>query len=473
MSIALRGFAHAEAFKGEATTLSATSRVGDTAVLIMSGQQTSPGDLTVPEGWTGVAQQQIVGITRCGYFARRLITDPAQTQDIQWANKSQFWGARQNAFLMIFDGEADVRPGDPPWAEGVPTIERESYVVSQSHGPSANPLMEWTVLDGDIVFTGKATVSTEKSWSALRVARTSHTPVVGPPGQVPAAWLAFSIVRPVPAPLQNASVYEGGTTKPCILSVWRNRDEVFARRAGVMPSLVRTTAALLAKSGFIVAHRGGSQGWVEGTAQGYTDSVAHGVDALEFSAARTVDGVWFQNHDNNLKSLGGPDRSTSTMTWSEVVDALKGTGKTPCRLDWLLEHYGDGVIVFDPKVSFSRYDEIHDIFKSRRDRTIMKFFGDNKAFFQAMKLRGYSTWGYAYPSSVGSAWWNDFVNGAHIDIPSMSWDASADIWKTLTDTGKPVVSHITSIKAQIDAAAAKGARGSIVSAVSTVLSIQV
>ena len=52
MSIALRGFAHAEAFKGEATTLSATSRVGDTAVLIMSGQQTSPGDLTVPEGWT-------------------------------------------------------------------------------------------------------------------------------------------------------------------------------------------------------------------------------------------------------------------------------------------------------------------------------------------------------------------------------------------------------------------------------------
>ena len=240
-----------------------------------------------------------------------------------------------------------------------------------------------------------------------------------------------------------------------------------------MPSLAKTTAALLAKRGFIVAHRGGSQGWVEGTAQGYTDSVAHGVDALEFSAARTVDGVWFQNHDNNLKSLGGPDRSTSTMTWAEVVEALKGTGKTPCRLDWLLEHYGDGVIVFDPKSSFARYDEIHDIFKSRRDRTIMKFFGDNKAFFQQMKLRGYSTWGYAYPSSVGSAWWNDFVNGAHIDIPSMSWDASADIWKTLTDTGKPVVSHITSIKAQIDAAAAKGARGSIVSAVSTVLSIQV
>lgn len=473
MSIALRGFAHAEALQGTATALSATSRVGDTAVIVMSGQQTSPGDLVVPEGWSGTAQQQITGLTRCGYFAYRSITDPAQTQNIAWANASQFWGARQNAFLMVFDGAVEVRPSDPPWGESVPTIERESYVVSQSHGPSANPLMEWTVLDGDIVFSGQATVSTEKSWSALRVARTSHTPVVGPPGQVPAAWLAFTIARPTPKPLSGVTVYENGTEKPCVLSVWKDRDETFVTRAGVMPSLATSVSALLDKNNFIVAHRGGSQGWVEGTAQGYTDSVAHGVDALEFSAARTVDGVWFQNHDNNLKSLGGPDRSTSTMTWAEVEEALKGTGKTPCRLDWLLEHYGDGVIVFDPKTSFARYDEIHEIFKDRRDRTIMKYFGDNKAFFQAMKLRGYTTWGYAYASSADSSWWNEFVTGSHIDVPSMAWDASADIWKTLVGTKKPVVSHITTIQAQIDAAVAKGAKGSIVSAVSTVLSIQV
>lgn len=471
MSAKIRGIAHGSAANAQGEKLTVASRPGDTAVLIAAAQLTAPGNVYgPPEGWTGASQAPIAPTARSGYIAWRRVTDPSDTTDVLWYNRTAMWTSRQNGVLIVFEGELEIKT--TAWQVSVPTVDEDTYLISQSHGPMSNALMEWKG-SGDILYDGKDTVSTTASWSALRVGLTSSAPVMGS-GQVPAAWCAFT-AKVALAPTPGCSWYQNSKEVPARVSVYENGTEKVASKVGVMPTGPSSVAELLKIPNFVVAHRGGSQGWVESTQHAYTDSMAYGVDALEISCARTSDGVWIANHDNNLKSLGGPDKNIALMTWADVQAAMAAMPeKMPCRLDWLLETYGNStVIVFDPKNSNRFRDEFFGILEPYKPRIAIKFFGDLFSLFDDARARGFKSWGYAYESSKTAAWWKEYASGQHIDIFSMTWNASKETYDELKATGKPIVSHITSWTNHAQAAAALGASGTIASNIKNFKTIQV
>lgn len=471
MSAKIRGIAHGSAANAQGTKLTVASRPGDTAVLIAAAQLTAPGNVyNPPEGWTGASQAPIAPTARSGYIAWRRVTDPSDTTDVLWYNRTAMWTSRQNAVMIVFEGELEIKTA--AWQTSVPTIGEDTYLISQSHGPMSNALMEWKG-SGDILYDGKDTVSTTASWSALRVGLTSSAPAMGS-GQVPAAWCAFT-AKVALAATPGCSWYQNGNEVPARVSVYENDTENVASKVGVMPTGPSSVAELFKIPNFVVAHRGGSLGWNESTQQAYTDSMVYAVDAVEISCARTSDGVWFANHDNNLKSIGGPDKSTSTMTWAEVQEAMAALpDKMPCRLDWLLETYGKStVIVFDPKNNHHLRSEFFELLDPYKGRIIVKFFGDNTTLFDAARERGFAAWGYAYESSKTSPWWNSFATGEHLDVLSVTWNATKETYDELKKAGKPIVSHITGWSNQVDHAAALGATGTIASGVKNIKTIQV
>lgn len=472
MSAKIRGIAHANAANASGTPLTVASQPGDTAVIIASAQLAGPAQpYSVPDGWLGNAASPIAGTNRSGYVAHRKITAPDQTAGVVWYNKDAGWTARQNAVMVVFEGELEIKVSD--WQTAVPAIGEDTYIASQSHGPMTNKLMEWTVA-GDILYDGLDSVSTNRSWSTIRFGVTSQPPGNMGEGQIPNAWCAFTAkVAFVATP--GASWYQNRTEVPAKVSVYENDAEKPASKVGVMPTGPSSLAELYRIPNFVVAHRGGSASWTESTQQAYTNSMAYGMDALEISCARTSDGVWFANHDNNLKSLGGPDKNTSNMTWAEVQEAMKGMpDKMPCTLEWLLETYGDStVIVFDPKNNHHRRDEFFKILEPYKGRVLVKFFGDLFSLFDDARARGFGAWGYAYESSKTATWWPGFASGEHLDVLSITWDASVDTYDQLKASGKPIVSHITRWPNHAKAAADKGATGTIASAITNFKSIQV
>ncbi len=472
MSAKIRGIAHASAANGTGTPLTVVSQTGDTAVLIASAQLAAPASLyKAPDGWEGTAASPIPGTNRSGYIAHREVTDPSQTAGIAWWNVDTGWTARQNAVMVVFEGPLEITP--TAWQVPLPTIGEDTYIASQSHGPMSNKAMEWTVT-GDILYDGLDTVSTARSWSSIRLGVTSAPPGNMGAGQTPAAWCSFT-AKVAFTPTPGVSWYQNGSEVPARVSVYENDNEIPAVRVGVMPRGADSVEALLRTPNFTVAHRGGSLGWNESTQQAYTDSMAYAVDAVEISCARTSDGVWFANHDNNLKSIGGPDKSTSTMTWAEVQEAMAALpDKMPCRLDWLLETYGEStVIVFDPKNNHHLRSEFFELLDPYKGRIIVKFFGDNTTLFDAARERGFAAWGYAYESSKTSPWWNSFATGEHLDVLSVTWNATKETYDELKKAGKPIVSHITGWSNQVDHAAALGATGTIASGVKNIKTIQV
>lgn len=263
-----------------------------------------------------------------------------------------------------------------------------------------------------------------------------------------------------------------GDGKAGTLTVWDGAAESVPSRIAPMPHGARTVAELLAKPRFIVAHRGGSGSWPEHTQRAYTQSVAHGVDALEISCGRTSDGVWFGAHDKSLERIGGPSTPVSELTWAEIEATMAGTGYMPARLDWLLDTYaGSHVIVFDPKYELTRGSEYLAILEPYKDRVILKFSGDSMWLFKVWHDAGFATWGYGYASWKTGApnAWSSMTTDASKDILSMEYGAPSDVWADLKATGKPLTSHIPDTAAQVEAGWAAGAVGSIVASVASYL----
>lgn len=444
----IRSRAFATAASGSGTNLSAESHPGDTAILVMSAQLQTDTALPIPEGWTGVESRTIPGTTRSGYIAKRKITDPSQTQNVAWFDRRSAWTARQVGYLLVLSnvGEIDLDGG---WQQDKPEINADSIVVSQSHGPAQNTPQQWTA--DEIVWEGTDSITPGQSWSNMRVARTTTTPVDGT-GQSTAAWVSFKLTLP-----------PGVVPGLIAFSRWYNGQEETATKAGVMPTGCLTAEALAAKRDSIIAHRGGSQAWPEHTERAYTNAMAYGCDALEFSAARTSDGVWFGCHDQSLQRLGGPATPCDQMTWAQVEAAMKDTQYMPARLDWLLETYGKSTtIVFDPKYAVGTYvNEYRDILSPWKNSVIIKSLGDAAWLFDMLKNDGFWTWAYSYNGSTSLGWWNNYVNSAAIDFYSVQFDATQEVWNALRPKNKPIISHISASADHIAQGKAGGATGTI------------
>lgn len=467
MSIEVRSHAEGAVTGGSGTPISAESQPGDVAVLFMSSQSAVDTTATIPPGWSGDAPAMFG--TRSGYVAYRAVTDPAQTQGVDWWYHSAGATTRQRASLVVLAG-ADVG-AVTPWSAAKPTLSGTALVASVRNGGAGTHQNAWT--GGTIIAEGD--VSAAASWTALRVGLTDT--IADDPAYSTSVdgWAAVAVAEktdtPAPAPA-TLTVDVVGDASPARVAVWDGSAEQAARSMGVMPYGAASVSELLTKPKFVVAHRGGSGSWPEHTKRAYTQAVDHGVDALEVSCSRTSDGVWFGLHDKTLKRLGGPDVDPATMTWEEVESAMAGTQYVPARLDWLLDTYGRShTILFDPKYETARSAEYLSILEPYKANVIIKYSGDGTKLFQTWHDAGFTTWAYGYASwKAGNASaWSSMTTDVNKDILSMEYGAPSDVWADLKATGKPVTSHIPPDAAAVEAGWAAGAVGSIVAGVASYL----
>lgn len=241
-----------------------------------------------------------------------------------------------------------------------------------------------------------------------------------------------------------------------------------------MPSGYPSIDAMVAQKGFLVAHRGGSASWPEMSMRAYTNSVAHGVGALEVSTGRTSDGVWVLAHDQNLKRVdpSAPTTPIAQMTWAEV-QRYRTAGEKILRIEEYLEAYGRShITVLDPKYSATQWADLAaKLPDDAKSRVIWKSAGDAMWLASQWKAAGWRCWGYAYAQHAddGSlAKW-----AASWDYLGFPWDATPAQWSKALSLGKPVWAHICPTKAAYDQGISRGAAGCMVSGVADVLPYRV
>ena len=241
---------------------------------------------------------------------------------------------------------------------------------------------------------------------------------------------------------------------------------------------------LVRRPGFTVAHRGGSLDWPEMSLEAYRNSVALGVNALEISVARTVDGVWFGLHDETLDRTSGTSGFVAAQhTWKEVqafrITAAETNHRSQApqpylRFEDLVAAYGRTHTIFvDPKVvPVSHFGELFALMaavKHPAETFVAKGYCTAQAWPVDAQARGYTTWGYYYGSEIGAdptmlPTTKDRWTWLGLDV-----GASAEQWQAFTATGKPVLAHIVRSRDAADQSTTNGAQGLVVSGVREVL----
>lgn len=136
------------------------------------------------------------------------------------------------------------------------------------------------------------------------------------------------------------------------------------------------------------------------------------------------------------------------------------------RLTDVIDQVGDDIVLaIDHKVTSSKptgsqgdmdsekelFDYL-DTIPNAKDRVLIKQFV-NGGFAVRAKAKGYKSMCMMYPNEVAGADLSSW------DVLGMEWNAPDDVWATLKATGKPLIAHIITTKAQADQALSKGATG--------------
>lgn len=245
----------------------------------------------------------------------------------------------------------------------------------------------------------------------------------------------------------------------------------------------RDVAEMLARKGATWSHRGGSLNWPEMSEYAYDQSVARGYGALEFSAGRTSDEVWFGLHDETIdrtsQITGQP--AASTQTWATIQTFQNtlnsaGTPRSYYRLIDFLDKYTPGnVVIIDPKHTIGTYNtEFLNLLDAHGgpSKIIVKFYGVGSgaaALAAAATARGYQTWGYFYEPDIASG--DLAAYQQYWSILGMDYQASAGAWTTILGYGKPVTSFIVPDQSSYTTSMSRGARFAQVSGVAGVTAV--
>lgn len=457
--ISIRSSAVSGGVAGGVPALSATSRAGDLAVLMYASQWGNTA-AKPPAGWDGKYTANSAD-GRSGYVAALRVTDPSQTKGVVVTGGTE-GSARERAVLVVLSGvESYSITG---WSAEIPA-EPSSHVAlvgAAQHGSSRSYLVDWGDKDTRIR-TGEA--SNRRSWSVLQA-----DIVIGQlsiPDPKPQMFCAVDLVpKQDTAATPSVTVQGKGTAN---IYVWDGSSQIPSTMVG-MPVGYSSIDEMMSHKGFVVAHRGGSGSWPEMSMRAYTNSVAHGVGALEVSTHRTKDGVWILAHDQNLQRVdpSAPSTPIAQMTWEEV-SKYRTKGEPILRVEEYLEAYGSShVTVLDPKYSAAEWTDLAaKLPADAKNRVIWKSAGDAGWLGKQWRDNGWKCWGYAYEQHADSgelASWS--VNWDYLGFP---YEASEAHWKIALSLGKPVWAHICPSKAAYDAGMARGAVGCMVAGVADVL----
>lgn len=439
--------------------LSVPSAAGDWALLVVGGQINNMQDCT-PAGWTGkhATSENIRSCT----VAVKMVANPADTQNVVWKPGGNHPG-RHVAVLVVFDGTKvkSLAPRLPAsnaddWKNG-PFPQVTGFA---QHDAATNPVATFPS-NVETLTNGAWGKDTGAPWSSIVIGYAQSAYV---PPNVPGVKSLFG----VDVQLQKQT----GSLDPALadgskvsVAVWDGARETTAGSMRAIPEGAKTVTELIGTPHFIVAHRGGSLSWPEHTEVAYTQAVDYHAHALEFSATRSTDGVWFGCHDESLVRLvPALTKKAVEYTWEEIKAAASKTQYMPARLDWLVETYGKShVLVVDPKYPMTQFAEVCDILKGMEQSIVIKAYWDSKWMFDAVRARGFKTWGYAYNSNIGQARYPDFLSGKICDILSMEFTAPKTTWDSLKASGLPTVAHIPANASQLQTAWSLGATGAIVS----------
>ena len=452
--------------KNQDEKLSVPSAAGDWALLVVGGQLNHMRDCT-PAGWTGkyAGGEDIRSCT----VAVKMVADPADTQNVAWKSPDPAHNGRHVAVLMVFDG-AKVKslvprvPGGSAdgWKDG-PFPQITGFV---QHDIAALPVATFPP-NVESLTNGAWGKDTKLSWSSIVVGY-AQSPYVPPTETGVKTLFGVDVQLQEQTGSLDPSLADGSGVR---VTVWDGARETPTSTMRAIPGGAKTIAELLSTPHFIVGHRGSSQSWPEHTEIGYTQAVDYHAHALEFSAARSKDGVWFGCHDKSLSRLvSALTKNADEYTWAEIKAEASKTQYMPATIDWLMDTYSKShVIVFDPKHKLGEWKDVCAMFKGMEQKVILKAYYDSKWAFDMMRERGFKTWGYAYNADIGKANYPDFLTGKVCDILSMEFDAPQTTWDPLKASGLPTVAHIPADATQLQTAWSRGAMGAIVSGMAAAL----
>lgn len=442
--------------------LSVPSVAGDWALLIVGGQLNHMQDCT-PDGWTGkYAEGEDI---RSCTVAVKMVANSTDTQNVAWKSKNATYAARCCAALIVLDG-TKVKQLVPR------TPEKESTGWQNGPFPQITGFVQHDVNTAAVgkfpanvesITNGAWGKATDKSWSSLVVgyAQSAYAPPTD-------AGIKVRFGVDVRLQEQNDSLDPTLADGSKIgVVVWDGAKEIGTLTMRAIPEGAKTITELLRTPHFIVAHRGGSLSWAEHTEVAYTQAVDYHAHALEFSAAKSKDGVWFGCHDQSMKRLvPALTKNADEYTWAEIKAEASKTQYMPAKLDWLIEKYSSShVIVFDPKYKMAQWREFCDIFKGMEQKVIIKAYFDSKWMFDMVRARGFKTWGYAYNSDTNKTAYPDFLAGKICDILSMEFDAPQTTWDSIKASGLPTVAHIPATIDNLKVGWSRGAMGAIVAGI--------
>lgn len=452
--------------KNQDEKLSVPSAAGDWALLVVGGQLNHMRDCT-PAGWTGkyAGGEDIRSCT----VAVKMVADPADTQNVVWKSPDPAHNGRHVAVLMVFDG-AKVKslvprvPGGSAdgWKDG-PFPQITGFV---QHDIAALPVATFPP-NVESLTNGAWGKDTKLSWSSIVVGY-AQSPYVPPTETGVKTLFGVDVQLQEQTGSLDPTLADGSGVA---VTVWDGTRENPTSTTRAIPEGAKTITELLAIPHFIVGHRGSSQSWPEHTEIGYTQAVDYHAHALEFSAARSKDGVWFGCHDKSLSRLvPALNKNADEYTWAEIKAEASKTQYLPATIDWLIDTYSKShVIVFDPKHKLGEWKDVCAMFKGMEQKVILKAYYDSKWAFDMMRERGFKTWGYAYNADIGKANYPDFLTGKVCDILSMEFDAPQTTWDPLKASGLPTVAHIPADATQLQTAWSRGAMGAIVSGMAAAL----
>lgn len=452
--------------KNQDEKLSVPSAAGDWALLVVGGQLNHMRDCT-PAGWTGKYSggEDIRSCT----VAVKMVADPADTQNVVWKSPDPAHNGRHVAALIVFDG-AKVKslvprvPGGSAdgWKDG-PFPQITGFV---QHDIAALPVATFPP-NVESLTNGAWGKDTKLSWSSIVVGY-AQSPYVPPTETGVKTLFGVDVQLQAETGTLDPTLADGSGVR---VTVWDGVRETPTSTMRAIPGGAKTIAELLSTPHFIVGHRGSSQSWPEHTEIGYTQAVDYHAHALEFSAARSKDGVWFGCHDKSLSRLvPALTKNADEYTWAEIKAEASKTPYLPATIDWLIDTYSKShVIVFDPKHKLGEWKDVCAMFKGMEQKVILKAYYDSEWAFDMMRERGFKTWGYAYNADIGKANYPDFRTGKVCDILSMEFDAPKTTWDPLKASGLPTVAHIPADATQLQTAWSRGAMGAIVSGMAAAL----